>query len=57
LLTSSLVLRYNNEDTRDGFVEREGTFNICTFWYAPFRRSIVPVRLLLVDKKCAGRTG
>jgi GH15 family glucan-1,4-alpha-glucosidase len=32
LVSSSLVHRYNVEDTLDGLTGEEGTFNICTFW-------------------------
>jgi len=32
LLSNSLVYRYDVKETRDGFSEPEGTFNICTFW-------------------------
>jgi len=32
LLTNSLVYRYNVNETNDGLVGDEGTFNICTFW-------------------------
>ncbi len=32
LLANSLVYRYNANETADGLVGDEGTFNICTFW-------------------------
>jgi len=32
LTANSLVYRYNVEETIDGLVGEEGTFNICTFW-------------------------
>jgi GH15 family glucan-1,4-alpha-glucosidase len=32
LVENSLVFRYNVEETVDGLVGEEGTFNICTFW-------------------------
>lgn len=32
LVSSSLVYRYNVEETLDGLRGEEGTFNICTFW-------------------------
>lgn len=32
LVTNSLVHRYNTSETNDGFDDKEGTFNICTFW-------------------------
>jgi GH15 family glucan-1,4-alpha-glucosidase len=32
LVSSSLVHRYNIEETLDGLTGEEGTFNICTFW-------------------------
>lgn len=32
LTANSLVYRYNAEETADGLVGEEGTFNICTFW-------------------------
>jgi GH15 family glucan-1,4-alpha-glucosidase len=32
LLSTSLVYRYNREETVDGLQGSEGTFNICTFW-------------------------
>ncbi len=32
LVANSLVYRYNWEETADGLVGEEGTFNICTFW-------------------------
>jgi GH15 family glucan-1,4-alpha-glucosidase len=32
LVSDSLVYRYNAEETPDGLVGREGTFNMCTFW-------------------------
>lgn len=32
LVSSSLVYRYNAEDTDDGLAGREGTFNLCSFW-------------------------
>ena len=32
LVSSSLVYRYNVEETKDGLRGDEGTFNICTFW-------------------------
>jgi len=32
LLANSLVYRYNAEQTTDGLVGDEGTFNMCTFW-------------------------
>jgi GH15 family glucan-1,4-alpha-glucosidase len=32
LVSSSLVYRYNVEETADGLRGEEGTFNICTFW-------------------------
>jgi GH15 family glucan-1,4-alpha-glucosidase len=32
LVSNSLVYRYNQAETVDGFDEPEGTFNICTFW-------------------------
>ncbi|MFQ5683056.1 MAG: glycoside hydrolase family 15 protein [Candidatus Binatia bacterium] len=32
LVSNSLVYRYNVEETIDGLVGEEGTFNICTFW-------------------------
>jgi GH15 family glucan-1,4-alpha-glucosidase len=34
LVTDSLVYRYQSESAApDGFVSREGTFSMCTFWY------------------------
>jgi len=32
LVSNSLVYRYNFEETPDGLVGLEGTFNMCTFW-------------------------
>ena len=32
LLSNSLVYRYNSEESADGLIGREGTFNLCTFW-------------------------
>ena len=32
LTSDGLVFRYNVEETPDGLVGREGTFNMCTFW-------------------------
>ncbi len=32
LTSNSLVYRYNAEETADGLIGEEGTFNICTFW-------------------------
>ncbi len=32
LLANNLVYRYNVEETSDGLMGEEGTFNICTFW-------------------------
>ena len=32
LVSNSLVYRYDAEQTADGLVGEEGTFNICTFW-------------------------
>ena len=32
LTSDGLVYRYNVEETPDGLVGREGTFNMCTFW-------------------------
>jgi GH15 family glucan-1,4-alpha-glucosidase len=32
LVSNSLVYRYNVEETPDGLVGVEGTFNMCTFW-------------------------
>jgi len=32
LVSNSLVYRYNVEETKDGLIGEEGTFNICTFW-------------------------
>jgi GH15 family glucan-1,4-alpha-glucosidase len=32
LTANSLVYRYNIEESADGLVGEEGTFNICTFW-------------------------
>ncbi len=32
LLSNSLVYRYNPEESGDGLMGKEGTFNLCTFW-------------------------
>jgi GH15 family glucan-1,4-alpha-glucosidase len=32
LVADSLVYRYNVEETPDGLIGRDGTFNMCTFW-------------------------
>ncbi len=32
LVSNSLVYRYNVQETDDGLVGEEGTFNMCTFW-------------------------
>jgi GH15 family glucan-1,4-alpha-glucosidase len=34
LLSDSLVYRYNADASPDGLTGQEGTFSICTFWYA-----------------------
>jgi GH15 family glucan-1,4-alpha-glucosidase len=34
LVSDSLVYRYNADASPDGLAGREGTFSICTFWYA-----------------------
>jgi GH15 family glucan-1,4-alpha-glucosidase len=31
-MSDGLVFRYNVEETPDGLVGREGTFNMCSFW-------------------------
>lgn len=33
LVTDSLVLRYNSDESPDGIVGDEGTFTLCSFWY------------------------
>lgn len=33
LVSDSLVYRYKTEAAADGFISREGTFSMCTFWY------------------------
>ena len=33
LVEESLVYRYHSDDTDDGLRGKEGTFNICSFWY------------------------
>lgn len=33
LVSDSLVYRYKQDAAADGFVSREGTFSMCTFWY------------------------
>ena len=32
LVSDSLVYRYNSEESPDGLLGQEGTFNMCTFW-------------------------
>ena len=32
LVSNSLVYRYNVEESNDGLIGKEGTFNMCTFW-------------------------
>jgi GH15 family glucan-1,4-alpha-glucosidase len=32
LVSDGLVFRYDSDQPRDGFSDREGTFNMCTFW-------------------------
>jgi GH15 family glucan-1,4-alpha-glucosidase len=32
LVSDGLVYRYDSDQPRDGFSDREGTFNMCTFW-------------------------
>lgn len=33
LLSDGAILRYNPVEAKDGVVGREGTFNMCSFWY------------------------
>ncbi len=52
LVDESLVYRYHSDDTDDGLRGKEGTFNICSFWYIEClaRSGEVKKARLLFDK-------